>query len=161
MCYSYNEEKKKKEGFGLLESRGDRARCRGSGVSYDMIALSDFCTRAGPCGLRNQLNRPRITGQEFLSIWPGTPSLTTSPTAACRYCSFFFSFNGIPAGDGRAATLVTSLWVNSRQVLSATGGRHTRHVLHLHFVLFGAHQPRRGFPPLTPLFKRDSLHPSP
>jgi hypothetical protein len=58
---------------------------------------------------------------------------------------FFFSFNGIiPAGDGRAALWLHhwgGLWVISRQVLSATGGRHkTRTAL-----LFRAHQPRRGF----------------
>jgi hypothetical protein len=145
-CATVTTKKKKKEGFGSLESRGDRARCRGSGVSYDMmIALSDFCTRAGPCGLRNQLNRPRITGQEFRAYGPELHHRRRHRLPHADTAVFFLlSTESFRRGmGGRHFVYITGVACgsSSRQVLSATGGRHkTRTAL-----LFRAHQPRRGF----------------
>lgn len=160
-CATVTTKKKKKEGFGSLESRGDRARCRGSGVSYDMmIALSDFCTRAGPCGLRNQLNRPRITGQEFRAYGPELHHRRRHRLPHADTAFFFFFQRNHSCGGWAGGTLVTSLgWPVGHLQAGLVSNRGATQDTYCTPVS-GA-SATSWVSPLTPLFKRDSLNPSP
>jgi hypothetical protein len=127
--------KKKKEGFGSLE-RGDRVRCRGSGVSYD--CFERFLHACG-CGIRKSTQSTEDNGS---GVFEHMASSTTSPTSACRY-KFFFCVSKTQTeflrGMGGGAFLLHhwgGMLCGSSGDVSSAGGDRPRHVLH--FDLFRA-----------------------